>query len=34
VIPDENGVEVRPNRSLADYIAPKGTKPTGSACSR
>ena len=28
VIPDENGVEVRrPNRSLADYIAPKGTKP-------
>jgi 5-methyltetrahydrofolate--homocysteine methyltransferase len=28
VIPDANGVEVRrPNRSLADYIAPKGTKP-------
>ncbi|MEO5689844.1 MAG: methionine synthase [Burkholderiaceae bacterium] len=28
LIPDANGVEVRrPNRSLADYIAPKGTKP-------
>jgi 5-methyltetrahydrofolate--homocysteine methyltransferase len=28
VIPDANGVEVRrPNRSLADWIAPKGTKP-------
>jgi 5-methyltetrahydrofolate--homocysteine methyltransferase len=28
VIPDANGLEVRrPNRSLADYIAPKGTKP-------
>jgi len=28
VVPDENGVQVRrPNRSLADYIAPKGTKP-------
>jgi 5-methyltetrahydrofolate--homocysteine methyltransferase len=28
VIPDENGVEVRrPNRSLADWIAPKGTRP-------
>ena len=28
LIPDANGFEVRrPNRSLADYIAPKGTKP-------
>jgi len=28
VVPDANGVPVRrPNRSLADFIAPKGTKP-------
>jgi 5-methyltetrahydrofolate--homocysteine methyltransferase len=28
LIPDANGMEVRrPNRSLADYIAPKGTQP-------
>jgi 5-methyltetrahydrofolate--homocysteine methyltransferase len=28
VVPDEHGVEIRrPNRSLADFIAPKGTKP-------
>jgi 5-methyltetrahydrofolate--homocysteine methyltransferase len=28
VVPDENGVDVRrPNRSLADFIAPKGSKP-------
>ncbi len=28
VVPDENGAQVRrPNRSLADYIAPKGTRP-------
>jgi len=28
VVPDADGVEVRrPNRSLADFIAPRGTKP-------
>jgi 5-methyltetrahydrofolate--homocysteine methyltransferase len=28
VVPDANGVEVRrPNRSLADFVAPRGTRP-------